>query len=416
MFTARGLQAGSRARQHAFRMSLTPSTSSLAFMMGLLLHRHQVVRVLRGCTGLCLYQSPVKPDQKSLLCAGTSGSYESHRRPQQACILESSDAAMPRTRNLAAQRSAFVRLMLPRPYQVVLALMSATAVCCSPAGLTSISRTVPHGRHAVHVTLMHQPASSPPASLAFVANSIFSRRPGRSHAAVDWLTSADKNDSRCACTGWSGLWPQQTNTALEPGKRPMKTPIMSTRPITSGSALEGTVHLQRGARAQPPAPPPPNASPAQDHGSQYQRKASAQQQLEPQATSIEVEPAEEVIQEAALGREQVTNPRPGKGIPRKDYVRANKPRECTGRYCRQHWKHASTPRTSGYELQDDLIEYIDPQDTAEPGGEKTRKGQPESSTTVPSAEAVLKQDGPLDVEAYIRAIEADLSRIKARVN
>ena len=63
-----------------------------------------------------------------------------------------------------------------------------------------------------------------------------------------------------------------------------------------------------------------------------------------------------------------------------------------------------------------MIEYIDPQDTAEPGGEKTRKGQPESSTTVPSAEAVLKQDGPLDVEAYIRAIEADLSRIKARVN
>ena len=41
--------------------------------------------------------------------------------------------------------------------------------------------------------------------------------------------------------------------------------------------------------------------------------------------------------------------------------------------------------------------------------------QPESSSTVPSAESVLHQEGPLDVEAYIRAIEADLARIKAQV-
>ena len=186
---------------------------------------------------------------------------------------------------------------------------------------------------------------------------------------------------------------------------------MSTRPITPRSALEGTVHLQRGARAPTP---PPNASPAQEDGSQYQRKSSAQQQLEPQTAPIEVEAAQEVIQEAALAREQVTNPRPGQGAPRKDYVRANKPRECTGRYCRQHWKHASTARTSGYEFQDDLIEYIDPQDADDPGGGKTMS-QPESSSTVPSAESVLQQEGPLDVEAYIRAIEADLARIKAQV-
>ena len=115
-----------------------------------------------------------------------------------------------------------------------------------------------------------------------------------------------------------------------------------------------------------------------------------------------------------MAREQVTNPRPGQGAPRKDYVRANKPRECTGRYCRQHWKHASTARTSGYEFQDDLIEYIDPQDADDPGGGKTMS-QPESSSTVPSAESVLHQEGPLDVEAYIRAIEADLARIKAQV-
>ena len=315
---------------------------------------------------------------------------------------------MPRTRNLAAIRSAFV--VLPWRYQVVLALMSATAVCCCPAGLSSISRKVPHGRQVVHVT--HRPASSPPASLAFVANSIFFRRPGRLHAAVDWLTSADKSDSRCACTACSGLLPRQTNTAPKQGTRSMRTSIMSTRPITPRSALEGTVHLQRGARAPTP---PPNASPAQEDGSQYQRKSSAQQQLEPQTATIEVEEAaQEVIQEAALAREQVTNPRPGQGAPRKDYVRANKPRECTGRYCRQHWEHASTARTSGYEFQDDLIEYIDPQDADDPGGGKTMS-QPESSSTVPSAESVLHQEGPLDVEAYIRAIEADLARIKAQV-
>ena len=333
---------------------------------------------------------------------------------------------MPRTRNLAAIRSAFV--VLPWRYQVVLALMSATAVCCSPnekhvrpAGLTSISRKVPHGRQVVHVT--HRPASAPPASLAFVANSIFFRRPGRLHAAVDWLTSADKSDSRCACTACSGLLPRQTNTAPKQGTRSMRTSIMSTRPITPRSALEGTVHLQRGARAPTP---PPNASPAQEDGSQYQRKSSAQQQLEPQTawssaqqqrepqTASIREAAQKVIQEAALAREQVTNPRPGQGTPRKDYVRANKPRECTGRYCRQHWKHASTARTSGYEFQDDLIEYIDPQDADDPGGGKTMS-QPESSSTVPSAESVLQQEGPLDVEAYIRAIEADLARIKAQV-
>merc|ERR1712159_479394 len=104
----------------------------------------------------------------------------------------------------------------------------------------------------------------------------------------------------------------------------MRTSIMSTRPITPRSALEGTVHLQRGARAPTP---PPNASPAQEDGTQYQHKSSAQQQLEPQTAPIEVEAAQEVIQEAALAREQVTNPRPGQGTPRKDYVRANKPRE-----------------------------------------------------------------------------------------
>jgi len=57
---------------------------------------------------------------------------------------------------------------------------------------------------------------------------------------------------------------------------------------------------------------------------------------------------------------------------RKDFVRP----ACTGRYCRKHWA---------------LAEGQEP--------------------APPSAADVLEKDGPLDVEAYARATEADIARI-----
>ena len=58
---------------------------------------------------------------------------------------------------------------------------------------------------------------------------------------------------------------------------------------------------------------------------------------------------------------------------RRDFVR----RTCTGRYCRKHW---------------------------------LKSGKSKEPAT-PSSADVLQQDGPLDVEAYARAIQADMARI-----
>ena len=91
---------------------------------------------------------------------------------------------------------------------------------------------------------------------------------------------------------------------------------------------------------------------------------------------------------------------------RKDYVRAP-PRECAGRYCRRNWHstpgpHSVAPRRDA----EDVVVFVADEAT---GHNETGAGPGVSPM---SASDILQEEGELDVEKYIKAIEADLARIK----
>ena len=89
---------------------------------------------------------------------------------------------------------------------------------------------------------------------------------------------------------------------------------------------------------------------------------------------------------------------------RKDYVRAP-PRECAGRYCRRNWHgthgpHSVAPRRD----EEDVVVFV--ADEAK-GHNETGAGP-----AVFSVSEILQEEGELDVEKYIKAIQVDLARIK----
>lgn len=94
---------------------------------------------------------------------------------------------------------------------------------------------------------------------------------------------------------------------------------------------------------------------------------------------------------------------------RKEYVRAPR-KECVGRYCRQHWQGSGTTNPQPHieaDIVDVLFDNVDNRGTGD-----AHKGQTTDGVERESMEAILKGD-PLDVEAYVKAIENELARIKS---
>jgi hypothetical protein len=80
----------------------------------------------------------------------------------------------------------------------------------------------------------------------------------------------------------------------------------------------------------------------------------------------------------------------------------------SGRYCKHNWQTTPTPTPpSTKDGDDEVVVFVD----QESSGARNSS----SSQAAASVDAVLSKQGPLDVEAYIKAVEDDLARIKGMV-
>ena len=80
----------------------------------------------------------------------------------------------------------------------------------------------------------------------------------------------------------------------------------------------------------------------------------------------------------------------------------------SGRYCKHNWQTTPTPTPpSTKDGDDEVVVFVD----QESSGARNSS----SSQAAASVDAVLSKQGPLDVEAYIKAVEDDLARIKGIV-